>query len=206
MAVMVDIPREALQPIDSEGGENDFEQLCRDLEEANEDLPLGYRAEIIGGNIVMSPWNKGAYNWILDSLEDQLTPHVPKGHRARTTPNLYIFPQQERGYGPDLHVSDRGAIQDLHTILLPGSILSLVAEQTSPSTRGNDLTDKVTVYGKGEVPVYVLIDLQKGLITVYHDPTPDEGYRAHVQVKFGDKVHIPAPFDFELDTVGWKIC
>ncbi|MEU4212644.1 Uma2 family endonuclease [Streptomyces sp. NPDC026206] len=206
MAVMVETPREAFQPISGDEPKTEFEQLCRDLEEANEHLPLGYRAEIIGGKIVMSPWSKAGYNRILDSLQDQLTAHVPKGHRARTTPNLYVFPQQERGYGPDLHVSDHGALEDLGTILLPGSTLSLVAEQTSTSTRSNDLTDKVNAYGKGEVPVYVLIDMQKGMVTVYHDPTPDEGYRAHTQVKFGDRVHIPAPFGFELNTEGWKAC
>ncbi|MFI9200472.1 Uma2 family endonuclease [Streptomyces sp. NPDC053048] len=200
MAVMMETP---FQPISDDEPESKFEQLCRDLEESNEDLPLGYRAEIIGGNIVMSPWSKGRYLSILRSLHNQLTGHTPPGHSAMTTPNLFVFPQQERGYGPDLHVADDEAV-DLDTILLPGSALSLVAEQTSTSTRGTDLTDKVNVYGKGEVPVYVLIDMQKGMVTVYHDPTPDEGYRAHTQVKFGDKVHIPVPFDFELDTAGWK--
>ncbi|GAA2714912.1 MULTISPECIES: Uma2 family endonuclease [Streptomyces] len=204
MAVMVDMPREAFQPIDEAEPKTEFEQLCHDLEQANDDLPVGYRAEIIGGNIVMSPWSKGRYLSTLRSLLKQLEPHAPAGHEALLSPNLYVFPQQERGYGPDLHVADTEAIEAVDGILLPGSALSLVAEQTSPSTRKTDLTDKVSVYGKGEVPVYVLIDMAQGTVTVYHDPTPEEGYRAHTQVKFGDKVHIPAPFDFELDTEGWK--
>ncbi|MEU1307929.1 Uma2 family endonuclease [Streptomyces cinnamoneus] len=203
MAVMVETPREAFQPISDDEPKTEFEQLCHDLKQANEDLPIGYRAEIIGGNIVMSPWSKGRYLSILNSLRRQLDAHVPSGHEAMTTPNLYVFPQQERGYGPDLHVADTEAIY-IDDILLPGSALSLVAEQTSPSTRNIDLADKVKVYGLGEVPVYVLIDMRKATVTVYHDPAPDQGYQAHTQVKFGDKVHIPAPFDFELDTSEWK--
>ncbi|GAA0456843.1 Uma2 family endonuclease [Streptomyces stramineus] len=202
MAVMVDIPREALQPVDDDGAGIGFEQLCRDLELANDAMPDGYRAEIIGGKIVMSPWSKGDYNDILDSLHDQLLPHVPQGHRARTTPNLFVFPRQARGYGPDLHVSDKAATR-VDGILLPGSALSLVAEQTSSPTRFVDLTDKVDVYGKAEVPVYVLVDMAKATVTVYHDPIPGEGYQAHTQVKFGDSVRIPAPFDFDLDTAAW---
>ncbi len=202
MAVMVDIPREALQPIDDEGGDIGFEQLCRDVEQANDAMPDGYRAEIIGGKIVMSPWSKGSYLRILNSLQVQLSDHAPPGHRAGTSPNLFVFPQQSRGYGPDLHVADMHAC-DVDSILLPGSALSLVAEQTSSSTRLIDLTDKVSVYGRAEVPVYVLIDMAKHTVTVYYDPVPDHGYLAHRPIKFGDKVRIPAPFDFELDTSGW---
>ncbi|MCC3770056.1 Uma2 family endonuclease [Streptomyces sp. UNOC14_S4] len=197
----MDIPREVFQPIADEG-DIDFEQLCRDLEQANDAMPDGYRAEIIGGNIVMSPWSKGSYFRILRSLEDQLSAHTPPGHRAMTNPHLFVFPQQSRAYGPDLHVADLKAI-DIDTIRLPGSALSLVAEQTSPSTRLVDLTDKLGVYGRAEVPVYILIDMAKDMVTVYYDPTPDHGYLAHRPIKFGDKVHIPAPFDFELDTAGW---
>ncbi|MFF4530306.1 Uma2 family endonuclease [Streptomyces sp. NPDC001407] len=202
MAVMVDIPQEALQPIEDDP-DIEFDQLCRDLEQANDAMPDGYRAEIIGGKIVMSPWSRGRYLPILHSLQDQVSAHTPPGHRASTSPNLFVFPQQSRGYGPDLHVSDTTAT-NIDSILLPGSALSLVAEQTSPSTRFADLTDKVSVYGRGEVPVYILIDMTKSAVTVYYDPNPDYGYLAHRPIKFGDKVHIPAPFDFELDTADWQ--
>jgi Uma2 family endonuclease len=180
-----------------------FEKLSRDLEQADAAMPDGYNTEIIGGKIVMTPWSQGAYNRILDSLQDQLASQVPEGHRARTTPNLYQFPQHSRSFGPDLHVADDAAI-DVPTIHLPGSALALVAEQTSSSTRDTDYEEKLRVYGRSEVPVYVLIDMQEALVFVFHDPTPDLGYRQHAQVKFGESVHIPAPFDFDLDTSDWE--
>ncbi|EME99773.1 Uma2 family endonuclease [Streptomyces mobaraensis NBRC 13819 = DSM 40847] len=203
---MVDIPREALQSIhgggDGDEPKADFEQLCRDLEQVNDTLPDGYRVEIIGGKIIMSPWSQGRYLRAMRSLERQLRPHAPEGHEVGTEPCLFRFPAQERGYGPDLHVADE-ALVDVESIFLPGEALSLVGEVTSSSTRAFDLTDKVDVYGRGGVPVYVLIDMAVKAVTVYHDPTPDRGYRAHTQVKFGDKVRIPAPFDCEVDTAAW---
>ncbi|MEV4868468.1 Uma2 family endonuclease [Streptomyces syringium] len=202
MTAMVEIPRETPRTIDDER-DSDFQLLCRDLKLVSAAMPDGYRVEIVGGSIVMSPWSKGQYNDILDSLLDQLSPHVPPGHRARTTPNLYTFPQFDDAFGPDLHVSDKAATR-VDSIFLPGSALSLVAEQTSTSTRHRDLGEKADVYGKAEVPVYVLIDMLQGTVTVFDDPTPDLGYRRHAQIKFGETVRIPSPFDCELDTADWQ--
>ena len=39
--------------------------------------------------------------------------------------------------------------------------LSLAAELTSSSTRDDDLTDKVVVYGRAGIPVYLLLDMQE---------------------------------------------
>lgn len=199
MTAMIEHPATVI----SDESAAEFEKLCRDLELVDAVLPEGYRTEIIGGKIVMSPWSQGMYNEVLDSMLDQLAPRVPKGHRARTTPNLYLFPQRSRGYGPDLHVADRSATR-IRSIHLPGSALSLVAEQTSTSTREAGWGEKTEVYGNAEVPVYVLLDMQEAIVTVFHDPTPDLGYRQRSQVKFGESIHIPAPFDFWLDTAGWE--
>ncbi|WP_205324135.1 Uma2 family endonuclease [Glycomyces sp. YM15] len=69
---------------------------------------------------------------------------------------------------------------------------------TSTSTRGNDLTVKLDVYGRS-VPIYLLFDMKKQDLTVYSDPS-ERGYQTHTTVAFGKPVTVPAPFDFELDT------
>ncbi|MEV7598680.1 hypothetical protein AB0O91_14990 [Kitasatospora sp. NPDC089797] len=45
------------------------------------------------------------------------------------------------------------------------------------------------------------IDPREGDITLYSEPS-DSGYHQQWQGKFGDRVPIPAPFDFELSTDG----
>ncbi|MDT0345256.1 Uma2 family endonuclease [Streptomyces litchfieldiae] len=195
MTVMMERPSTISTPEQTE-----FEKLCRTLEQL--DVPVGYRAEIIGGSIVMTPWSQGFYLDVMESLADQLRPHAPKGHRVSVAPCLYVFPQWERGFGPDLHVADAGATR-VRSIRLPGEALSLVAELTSESTAERDRSDKVERYGKAGVPVYVLVDMLTFRVVVFSRPGED-GYRTHNEFKFGETVRIPEPFDCKLDTSGWE--
>ncbi|MBD0694899.1 Uma2 family endonuclease [Streptomyces sp. CBMA123] len=65
----------------------------------------------------------------------------------------------------------------------------------------NDLVGKVRDYPLMGIPLYLLIDPREGDITLYSDLS-DGGYHQHWHGKFGDRVPIPAPFDFELATGG----
>ncbi|HEY8987147.1 MAG TPA: Uma2 family endonuclease [Streptomyces sp.] len=177
----------------------DFEALLATLDEL--DVP-GFRAEIVGGSIVLSPWSKGYYLDVMELVCDRLRPHLPEDHRITTAPFLYVFPGDERAYGPDIHAAPRSASRTSST-RLDGEALSLVAELTSSSTRDNDLTEKVRTYGRAGIPVYLLLDMQEEEITVLSVPS-DKGYEEHDTKPFGEKVHIPAPFDCELDTTGFR--
>ncbi|MEU0088412.1 hypothetical protein [Streptomyces sp. NPDC006274] len=120
-------------------GPRRFEELCEALDELN--APDGFNAEIIRGNIVVSPWSKAYYLDVMDPVCDQLRPCLPEGHRISSAPALYVFPGVERAYGPDVHV--------------------------------------------------------------YWAPTT-KGYASHLTVPFGEKIHIPAPFDCHFDTTGFQ--
>ncbi len=74
-----------------------FEELCKALEELS--VPVGFKAEIIRGNIVVSPWSKAYYLDVMDLVCDQLRPHLPQEHRISSAPALYVFPGLERAYG-----------------------------------------------------------------------------------------------------------
>ncbi|MGW8849840.1 Uma2 family endonuclease [Streptomyces xiamenensis] len=177
-----------------------FDVLCQTLEEM--EVPEGYRAEITGGKIIMSPWSQGYYLDIVDSLVEQLRPHLPEGHRVSLAPCLYVFPGMSRTFGPVLHVADAEATR-IRSSRLPGHALSLVAELSSASTADVDRYDKVECYGVAGIPVYLLVDMQKGSLTVYTAPSP-QGYQQQNTVLFGPTVTLPEPFDCPLDTSGWK--
>ncbi|MFD9629397.1 Uma2 family endonuclease [Streptomyces violascens] len=172
-----------------------FEELLRAVEELN--TPDGYKAELIRGKIVVSPWSKLRYLRPMRLLRSQLEGHAPKAHIADTSPFLFRFPAAERGYGPDLFVADEAAFEaeGRHA---DGGALSLVAEFTSLSTRDADWEEKVAVYGQ-LVPVYLVLDMQAAEITCFWDPSP-HGYRSRTTAPFGRPLHIPTPFDFDLDT------
>ncbi|MFC5953077.1 Uma2 family endonuclease [Streptomyces pratens] len=178
----------------------DFEELLDLLDEL--DVPDGYKAEIIRGNIVVSPWSKGYYLDVMELLCEQLRQHLPEEHRISYGPFLYVFPGVERAYGPDIHVAHR-SISRITSNHLDGEALSFVAELTSSSTRNDDLTDKVETYGRAGVPVYLLLDMQEEQATVFSMPSA-KGYEARCSKPFGEKLPIPQPFDCVLDTTDFK--
>jgi Uma2 family endonuclease len=172
-----------------------FEDMLRIVEEL--DTPEGYKAELIRGKIVVSPWSKLRYKKVMKSLRLQLKPHAPEGHDVDVAPFLFAFSGSERGFGPDLHVADEAAFgaEGRHA---DGAALSLVAEPTSTSTKDADWLDKLDTYGR-VVPVYLVLDMQVKEITAFWGPSP-KGYRSRTTVPFGKPLPVPAPFDFELDT------
>ncbi|SFJ99237.1 Uma2 family endonuclease [Streptomyces pini] len=196
MTVMLERPT----AIDVPSGTARFRALCRTL--LDMEVPDGYRAEIIGGNIVMSPWSRGFYLPIMQSLRSQLEPHLPPGHTVDYAPFLFAFPRAERAYGPDVYVAAASAFRTEERYV-DGEALSLVAELTSDSTRETDRTDKVSAYGRSGVPVYLLLDMEEQAATVFWRPS-ERGYDSRLTTPFGDPLRIPEPFGCDLDTSGFK--
>lgn len=192
MTVMIERPT-------TDGSEpSTFEGLLDALDEL--DVP-GFKAEVIRGSIVLSPWSKGYYARVMSLVCGQLEPHLPDGQLIERSPFLYLFPGAQRAYGPDIHAAPRRVFETTSNHL-DGEGLSFVAELTSPATRDEDLTDKVEVYGKAGVPVYLILDMQEEQATVLWTPS-GKGYESHLTRPFGEKLHIPAPFDCALDTTGF---
>ncbi|MFK0158302.1 Uma2 family endonuclease [Streptomyces sp. NPDC090499] len=188
------------RPVISDGEPDSFEELLDVLDEL--ELRDGFKAEIYRGKIVVSPWSKGYYHRVMEEVCEQLRPSLPEGHRLSIGPFLYVFPGDESAYGPDIHAAPGHAFETVSN-RLDGEALVFVAELTSTSTRDDDLTDKVVVYGRAGVPVYLLLDMQKGQATVFWTPSA-HGYESHCTLPFGEKLPIPAPFDCTLDTTGFQ--
>ncbi|MCZ7460382.1 Uma2 family endonuclease [Streptomyces sp. WMMC940] len=182
--------------IEAARGTPQFEALCDTL--LSMEVPDGYRAEIVRGNIVMSPWSRGFYLPVMESVLDQLKPERPQGHIMSSTPFLFAFPGEERAYGPDIYAAAPSAFRT-DSRYVDGEALSFVCELTSSATRLVDWQDKVPVYGRAGVPVYLLLDMQEQTATVFWEPSA-KGYLARRTAPFGEKPEIPDPFGCELDT------
>ncbi len=195
MTIMTERPRAIDAP-----PSGSYEEMLQIVEEM--DTPVGYRAELIRGKIVVSPWSRLRYLRPMRKLRAQVEAHAPDGYVTETSPFLFTFPDSGRACGPDLFVADEAAFEadGRHA---DASALSLVAELTSDSTKDVDWLDKMATYGQ-IVPVYLLLDMRIGEINVMWDPSP-KGYRSRTNVPFGRPVRIPAPFDFELDTAEFGV-
>jgi Uma2 family endonuclease len=177
-----------------------FEEMLDVLEELR--VPDGYKAEIIRGSIVVSPWSKGYYLRVMRSVCSQLEPYLPEGHIIERAPYLFVFPGVERAYGPDIHAAPEQAY-DADSNRLDGEGLSFVAELTSTSTREDDLTDKVEMYGRSGVPVYLVLDMQEMQAIVFGSPSSN-GYEVRFSKPFGESLQFPEPFGCKLDTGGFQ--
>ncbi|MFC4500854.1 MULTISPECIES: Uma2 family endonuclease [Streptomyces] len=177
-----------------------FEELLDLLDELS--VPDGYKAEIIRGSIVVSPWSKGFYTRVMKLVCNQLEGYLPEGHMIERAPDLFVFPGVERAFGPDIHAAHEQTYET-DSNHLDGEGLSFVAELTSASTRREDLTDKVEVYGKVGVPIYLILDMQEEEAIVYGSPST-KGYEVRFSKPFGEKLYIPDPFGCSLDTAGFQ--
>ncbi|WP_405763419.1 Uma2 family endonuclease [Streptomyces sp. NBC_00045] len=175
-----------------------FETLLRTVAEM--DTPDGFKAELIRGKIIVSPWSKLRYVRPMRALRRQLEAHSPDGHIVDTTPVLFRFPAAARAHGPDLYVADEAAFEEegRHA---DGAALSLVAEFTSVSTKDVDWREKLDVYGQ-LVPIYLVIDVQASEITCFSDHSP-HGYQFRKTVPFGAALPVPDPFGFDVDSSGF---
>lgn len=188
------LARETNDATDHDVAEREFHAQLSIADEM--DAP-GHNVEVFGGNIVVSPWSRWTYFKPMKAVLGQLQDRAPEGFVASDSPFKFIFPAAHGALGPDMYVVDPDAAEN-DTPFAPGESLALVGEMTSTSTRGNDLTVKLDVYGR-TVPIYLLFDMKKQRLTVYSDPS-ERGYRSQTTVDFGKPVRVPLPFDFDLDT------
>lgn len=162
------------------------------------DAPDGWRVEIADGALTMTP-NPASSHSVIASL-------LTREFSARLAAEVGVFqsvaismPDQQRVYIPDLVVAAIALLREPSVISPPDALIAV--EITSPGNARIDREEKRVAYGLGGVPLYLLIDrvLKNPTVTLFSDPVDGE-YQHMVKVPFGEAIHIPAPFNFDLDT------
>lgn len=166
------------------------------------DVPEGWRAEITEWGITMTPPPHDMHNAIEDLVHKALVRTVPDDWAVLQKKGVAV-PSLGRLYLPDIVVIPRTELsRDEKPQPAEPSRAPLVVEVTSPGNARYDRTQKRVAYATGGAPVYLLIDRchPKGKrCTVYSDPR-DGDYQRSVTSPFGEPVHLPAPFDLDIDT------
>ncbi|MEV6128316.1 Uma2 family endonuclease [Streptomyces violaceusniger] len=167
-------------------------------------LPDGMRAELIGGEIVISPTPANFHNWIYGRLQRRLNREVPEDWIVTNTATVFLPATDER-FIPDLLICESEALKSMEEWQVQAGDVLLVAEITSPSTRARDLQAKVKGYAHSNVPIYLLIDPHddEGCTTVYSAPDGKGRYRDEHRAAFGEPLTLPEPLGLELDTAGF---
>ncbi|POX54826.1 hypothetical protein C3489_12670 [Streptomyces sp. Ru71] len=76
--------------------------------------------------------------------------------------------------------------------------VAMVVEVTSikPQT---DREAKRRCHARGGIPLYLLVEREASMVTLFSDPAGDD-YRRLLKRAFGDPLSLPEPFGFGLDT------
>ncbi|SEG28048.1 Endonuclease, Uma2 family (restriction endonuclease fold) [Thermomonospora echinospora] len=170
------------------------------------ETPEGFRAELIEGEIVVSPPPGGAHEMDLWCLVRQVTLHSSarmdySGHKG--------LKLRRGGRCPKNHIIPDGVfipheldlLREADPWMEPEGV-ALVVEVTSSRPDG-DRRDKRHCYAKGGIPLYLLIDRERRMVSLFSEPRSDAGKEDYLQVTqviFGKPLDLPEPFSFTLDT------
>ncbi|WP_329249601.1 Uma2 family endonuclease [Streptomyces sp. NBC_01478] len=166
----------------------------------NLEVPEGFKAELIRGDIVMMAGPDKVHNRIVQSVQDQ----IPSGRWERLQTQDVAFPGENSEPQPDLVVMEIGA-DDGPGRLVPAPAVTMLVEVVSKTGAHRDYVEKRSIYAAGGVPVYLIIDPFEAKCVVLTEPTGtglSADYQSERTRKFGDLVTLPI-VGVDLDTTAF---
>jgi Uma2 family endonuclease len=163
------------------------------------DTPEGFRAELIEGEIVVTPPPDGDHEDCIELIVEQVYRCCHSRMQFSGTKGLKL-----EGCSRD-HVIPDGTFAPRERRLYRGAApwmpcdgVAMVLEVTS-SKPATDREAKRRCYARGGIPFYLLVDRDATAVTLFSDPEGHD-YREHCTRPFGKTLTRPAPFGFDLDT------
>ncbi|MEU0393882.1 Uma2 family endonuclease [Streptomyces sp. NPDC006208] len=166
------------------------------------DTPEGFRAELIEGEIVVTPPPDGDHEGYISRIVRQVI------RRSRTDMDV----SGNKG----LKLKSGGGCTKNHAIpdctfaplalglffgaepWMPCEGVAMVAEVTSNKPDA-DREAKRRCYARGGIPFSLLVDRDTSSVTLFSDPKNDDYRQAHT-MPFGKPLPLPDPFGFDLET------
>ncbi|WP_460064982.1 Uma2 family endonuclease [Streptomyces sp. YKOK-I1] len=166
------------------------------------DTPEGFRAELVEGEIVVTPPPDGDHEHYISRIVRQVIRQSRtdmdfsgnKGLRlkkAEGCPKDHVIP--DGTFAPGALELYRGADP-----WMPSQGVVMVLEVTSTKPKA-DREVKRRCYARAGIPLYLLVDRDISEVTLLSDPGQDD-YRSRCTVPYGKPLTLPEPFAFDLDT------
>ncbi|MFD5626993.1 Uma2 family endonuclease [Streptomyces sp. NPDC127072] len=166
------------------------------------DTPEGFRAELIEGEIVVTPPPDGDHEDYIELIVSQVYRRSRTDMQFSGNKGLKL---KSGGACPKNHAIPDGTFAPRELRLyrgadswMPCDGVAMVVEVTSTKP-GVDREAKRRCYARGGIPLYLLVDREASSVTLFRDPERDD-YRQHCTLPFGKPLALPEPFAFELDT------
>ncbi|ACU77642.1 protein of unknown function DUF820 [Catenulispora acidiphila DSM 44928] len=189
-------------------------------------LPEGFRAEIIEGDIVVSPAPRFDHNKIatLISHAFAIAAATDPAFVWETVVGTGVGEPPDSGWIPDVAVMDRVRSAEAtaaRVAVIGASDIVMAVEVTSPSNadhdrepgpqhrqkNGNRIKTKWTEYAAAGIEHYLLVERDPRVVrtTLYSDPNPATSrYESAIVWDFGQPIVLPEPFGLTIDTAQWK--
>ncbi|MEV4613443.1 Uma2 family endonuclease [Kitasatospora sp. NPDC049258] len=158
------------------------------------DTPEGFKAELIEGEIILTPPPDGDRETTIGRIVRQVFRQCPADVDFAGGKGL-IVPSGR--YIPDGTFTAADAMLGRESWSEPDGVL-MVLEVTS-SRPGKDREAKRLGYAAAGIPLYLLVDRQANRLVLHSDPARGD-YATTTAVPVGTPLPLPAPFGFELST------
>lgn len=166
------------------------------------ETPTGFKAELIEGEIVVTPPTDGDHEDHLSTvnrqvLRESVTDMEWSGYKGLA---LSATGDQPRDHViPDATIAPR-ALRLFRGAApwMPSDGVAMVIEVTSSKPR-HDREGKRRGYARAGIPLYLLVDRGKSTVTLFSEPESGDYHKSHC-LPFGKPVPLPAPFSFDLET------
>ena len=167
------------------------------------ELPLGFRAQLVEGQIHLASVPDGRHEHCLSEIGRQIhlrsrTGMQFSGYKGLKLPSFSPL-------CPDDHVIPDSTVAPAEPRLfrgappwMPCAGVAMVVEVTYLHP-WIDLETKPRCYARAKIPLYLLVDRDAASVTLFSDPGKD-GYGRSRTAPFGKPLALPAPFAFDLDT------
>ncbi|MFF8945794.1 Uma2 family endonuclease [Streptomyces sp. NPDC014864] len=166
------------------------------------DTPAGFRAELIEGEIVVTPPPDGEHEDCIELIVRQVYGRARTEMQFSGNKGLRLI---SGGHCPKNHVIPDGTFAPRALRLyrgaepwMPCEGVAMVLEVTSTKPEA-DREAKRRCYARAGIPLYLLVDRDAASITLFSEPKRDD-YRELCTRPFGKPLSLPDPFAFDLDT------
>ncbi|MGI5370358.1 Uma2 family endonuclease [Streptomyces sp. A244] len=166
------------------------------------DTPEGFRAELIEGEIVVTPPPDGDHEKYISRIVTQVIRQSQTDMDFSGNKGLKM---RSGGFCPKNHLVPDVTFAPVERDVfggvgswMPCDGVAMVMEVTSTKPQA-DREAKRRCYARAGIPLYLLVDRDTAQVTVFSEPKDDD-YREHCARPFGKPIALPEPFAFDLDT------
>ncbi|MFI1563176.1 Uma2 family endonuclease [Streptomyces sp. NPDC020490] len=166
------------------------------------DTPEGFRAELIDGEIVVTPPPDGDHEDYIGLIVEEV---IRKSRTRMQFAGNKGLKLRSGGGCPKDHAIPDATFAPMELRLyrgaepwMPCDGVAMVLEVTSTKPAA-DREAKRRCYARGGIPLYLLVDREAASVTLFSEPRNDD-YRQVCTLPFGKPLPLPEPFAFELET------